>query len=464
MCLPRKTLLLEDPSTWPPESSQELQTDAEQRTSTLFLTVNNHDATDWQNLFEKFSSLHKIVRILAYTARFQNNATKGLENRTGYLTAQEMAAGQERLWRIIQYIHFRAEIDALSKGTTVSSSSPMKRLNPFIAADGLLCVGGRLERSLLAESEKHPIILPSKDHVVRLLVHDTHLLTLHGGPLLTHSTLGRKFWVLRARNFIRGEVRKCTTCARYKARTLSQAMGSLPPERVQPTRPFTNTGVDYAGPIWYKASPGRGRKALKGYLAVFVCMTTTAAHLEVVSDYSTSSFLAAFRRFVSRRGLCRHLFSDNGTNFRGADAELKNLFRNTSPVRQKVAASLGQQGIEWHFTPPYAPNFGGLWEATVKSCKGHLKRVIGENLLTYEELITLVIQIEGCLNSRPLGYLSSNEEDPIALTPGHFLIGSAIISLPDKIKNAPSCLTAKWELVQKMRDDFWARWSQEHLT
>uniref|UniRef100_A0ABD2WKH1 Integrase catalytic domain-containing protein n=1 Tax=Trichogramma kaykai TaxID=54128 RepID=A0ABD2WKH1_9HYME len=86
---------------------------------------------------------------------------------------------------------------------------------------------------------------------------------------------------------------------------------------------------------------------------------------------------------------------------------------------------MGQQGIEWHFTPPYAPNFGGLWEATVKSCKGHLKRVIGENFLTYEELITLVIQIEGCLNSRPLGYLSSNEEDPIALTPGHFLIGSA---------------------------------------
>ncbi|XP_014215483.1 uncharacterized protein LOC106644477 [Copidosoma floridanum] len=204
---------------------------------------------------------------------------------------------------------------------------------------------------------------------------------------------------------------------------------------------------------------------MKGYIAVFVCLATKATHIEVVSDYSTPAFLAAFRRFVSRRGFCLHMYSDNGTTFQGADAELSRLSKETSAVGQQAASSVASEGVSWYITPPYVPNFGGLWESTVKACKHHLKRVIGEALLIYEKLTTLMSQIEACLNSKPLGYLSSTDEDPVALTPGHFLIGAALISPPDTTElDSKTCLSSRWRHVQQIRNRFSSRWSQEYLT
>jgi len=107
-------------------------------------------------------------------------------------------------------------------------------------------------------------------------------------------------------------------------------MGQLPKDRVQAARPFWSSGVDFAGPIQIHALKWRGHKSYKAYICLFICMATKAVHLEAVSDLSTNAFIAALERFVARRGLCAHLKSDNGTNFRGADRELRNLFREAS--------------------------------------------------------------------------------------------------------------------------------------
>ncbi|XP_023245115.1 uncharacterized protein LOC111642837 [Copidosoma floridanum] len=379
--------ITESPDIWP-TMPLDPSTELEKRSTSAFLTINAQDKIDWNEWLSRFSSIQKLIRILSY------NTLKPLERRLTWLLVRKIHVGRVCLWRLVQRLTLHDEIQSLSNSEEVRSSSCLKRLNPFLDILGLIRVGGRLHKAALTETEKHPIVLPAKHHVVRLLVRDTHLFILHGGPLLTHSTLNRQFWILRARNLVRGIVRSCTTCARFKARTISQMMGVLPAPRTQPSRPFTHTGVDYAGPFWFKASPSRGRKVMKGYIAVFVCLATKATHIEVVSDYSTPAFLAAFRRFVSRRGLCLHMYSDNGTTFQGADAELSRLFEETSAVGQQAASSLASEGVSWHFTPPYAPNFGGLWESTVKACKHHLKRVIGEALLTYEELTTLMSQIE----------------------------------------------------------------------
>ncbi|XP_022837004.1 uncharacterized protein LOC111364391, partial [Spodoptera litura] len=160
-------------------------------------------------------------------------------------------------------------------------------------------------------------------------------------------------------------------------------------------------------------------------------MATRAVHIEVVSDLTTEGFLAAFKRFVSRRGHCRHIWSDNGTNFVGAAKELQMLFNQQSSMYKDIAAALANSQTEWHFIPPHAPNFGGLWEAGVKSVKHHLKRVIGDSTLTFEELSTVLSQIEACLNSRPLSQGSSDPEDPVPLTPGHFLVGHPLVMVPD---------------------------------
>ncbi|XP_029163433.1 uncharacterized protein LOC114934891 [Nylanderia fulva] len=214
-------------------------------------------------------------------------------------------------------------------------------------------------------------------------------------------------------------------------------MGDLPRARVTPSRPFQHTGVDLAGPVWLRTTRGRGHKAYKGFLVVFVCFSSRAVHLEAVSDYTAEAFLAAFRRFVSRRGLCTVVYSDCGTNFVGADRQLKALFKAAGREIQTIVGRLADRGVRWSFNPPAAPHFGGLWEAAVKAVKHHLRRTIGEARLTFEELSTFLTEVEACLNSRPLEALTDDPDDLRALTPGHFLVGSPLLAIPE-----PSLLDA----------------------
>lgn len=198
-----------------------------------------------------------------------------------------------------------------------------------------------------------------------------------------------------------------------------------------------------------------------------MCFSTKAVHLELVSNLSTQAFLAALRRFVARRGKPKEIFSDCATNFVGASKELKNMhkFSATSQNNEEIAAYLASEQITWHFNPPSAPHFGGLWEAGVKSMKFHMKRIIGNSVLTYEEFSTVLAQIEACLNSRPLCPLSSDPSDLAVLTPGHFLIGAPLTDIPERdISDVPISRLKRWQLTQRVFQHFWKRWSQEYLS
>jgi len=175
-------------------------------------------------------------------------------------------------------------------------------------------------------------------------------------------------------------------------------MADLPDSRVQQRRPFDRVGVDYAGPLQMRETKLRKSRVFKIYIAVFICFITKAVHLEVVTDLSTDAFLAAFDRFIARRGLPSDVFSDCGTNFVGADKKLRALIH--SPEGQ-VAISNSRASCVWHFNPPSAPHFGGLWEAAVRSTKRLLIRVIGIHIFTYEEFTTILARVEAVLNSRP---------------------------------------------------------------
>ena len=155
-------------------------------------------------------------------------------------------------------------------------------------------------------------------------------------------------------------------------------MGILPEARVTPSSPFSNTGIDYAGPFSIRVSKGRGNKSYKGYIALFVCLSTKAIHLELVSDLTAAAFLAAFKRFTSRRGMPSNVYSDNGTNFVGARNELsKELQLAIQQASKNVADQAANNGINWHFIPPGSPHFGGIWEAGVKSAKRAFKKGCG---------------------------------------------------------------------------------------
>lgn len=225
-----------------------------------------------------------------------------------------------------------------------------------------------------------------------------------------------------------------------------------------------HTGVDYADPFTLRTCRGRSSKHYKGFLVVFVCFATSAVHLELATDYSSQGFIAAYRRFTGRRGVCASLSSDCGTNFVGADAELRRLFSAASNEMTIISHHLVTSGTEWRFNPPSAPHFGGKWEAAVKSVKYHLRRLIGDTVLTYEEFSTFLIQIEAILNSRPLCPLSDDPADLDALTPAHFLIGHSMCLLPEpSLENEQINRLTRWQLLQHLTQRFWRRWSLEYL-
>ncbi|XP_045541390.1 uncharacterized protein LOC123722864 [Papilio machaon] len=383
-----------------------------------------------------------------------------------YLTASEIADTIHRCLMLCQIVWFETEIEAIRAGKNVSKNSGLISLNPYLDDRGLMRVGGRIQNSQLEDNMKHPIIVPYQSHLTKLLISDAHQRVLHGGPQLTLNFLRSKYWIVRGKQLIKAHIHNCVPCIRHAAVTRNQLMGQLPSCRVTPSKPFLHSGVDYAGPIQMRTAKGRGHKSYKGYICLFVCMATRAVHIEAVSDLTSEGFLSAFKRFVARRGHCSHLYSDNGTNFVGASKELKAMFHNEcASLLREIAALLANNGTEWHFIPPHSPNFGGLWEAGIKSTKHHLRRVIGDSTLTFEELSTVLSQIEACLNSRPLSQNSANSTDPNPLTPGHFLVGQPLVIAPDyNYEHTTVSSLRRWQLTQRMIQAFWKRWSQEYLT
>jgi len=421
----------------------------------------NSMVTDDFEITTRFSSLQTLIRVTAYCLRFARKCQR--QHIETLINTSELRQAQNKIIQIVQRKHFKREIMSLEMRREIDKKSQLLHLTPFLDENGILRVGGRLQNSSLQFDEKHPIIIPHEDHLSTLIIQDAHQRTLHGGNQLTLAVIRRKYWIIRGKTSVRKILRNCITCHRFKANPVHQIMGNLPEPRVNPSPPFVHAGIDYAGPIQIRMSKGRGNKTYKGYIAIFICMATKGIHLEAVSDMTTDAFLAAFKRFQARRGHCAHIYSDNGTTFVGAqrilDKELMLAMKQHSFLQP-----LASEGTTWHFIPPRAPHFGGLWESGVKSTKHHLKRVVGDNTLTFEELTTVLYQIEACLNSRPLVMLHDDPHDFVALTPAHLLIGRPLMMQADTADLEPTTnVTSRWKLVQKMKRDFWKVWSSEYL-
>ena len=238
-------------------------------------------------------------------------------------------------------------------------------------------------------------------------------------------------------------------------------------ERITPDAVFEKVGIDYARPIYIKQGSVRKPTILKAYVCVFVSLSVKAVHLELVSDLTTDAFIACLRRFIGRRGKPSTIWSDHGSNFVGATRQIKELiqFLQQQKVSETISEFCSCQNIDWVFIPERAPHFGGLWEAAVKSFKTHLSKVADNVKLSFEELTTVLVQIEACLNSRPLGALPCGDNGVDALTPGHFLIGRPLEALPDpSFSYQKFSLLRRWHLCQALVRHFWKRWSSEYLT
>ncbi|XP_049877550.1 uncharacterized protein LOC126374847 [Pectinophora gossypiella] len=412
-------------------------------------------------LINKYSSYNKVVRVLSWVRRFSTK--KQDRQHTTWLTLSEIREATSILVKQVQEQIFHDEIGNLKDKKVISGKSKLLSLNPFLDDHGILRVGGRLQNARISPAMKNPIILPQNHRLTELIINHAHKLTFHGGARVTLALTRQKYWILSGNRTTKKYLHRCVTCKKQKPNKQVQLMADLPGSRVNPSRPFMHTGVDFTGHILLKANKGRGIKTTKGYVAVFVCMVTKAVHLELVSDLTTSAFIAALRRMSARRGTPRHIYCDNGRNFVGTSRVLQQEYQElmqTFSDNDELQKVLTEMEIKFHFNAPSWPSAGGLWEAAVKSFKFHLKRVIGEQRLTYEEYSTLLTQIEACLNSRPLCALSEDPDDLAFLTPSHFLTGGPTLTLVETERD----LRTRWQLTQKILQDIWKRWRAEYLS
>lgn len=415
-------------------------------------------------IFEISNSLRRLIRVVAYCRRFLNNYKFRSRSESTCLTATELKDSLHNLAKLAQEDSFPTERRILLQGESITNGK-LAALNPFIGQDDLIRIDGRLRNSEFHSDKRHPIVLSADHQFTRLLFKNEHVTLLHAGPQLLLSSIREQFWPIGGRNLARKTVHDCIKCFRSDPKQSTTPMGELPKSRVSQTMPFHNTGVDYAGPFIVRDRKGRGSKTSKAFVCLFVCFATKALHLELVSNLTSEAFIAALRRFSARRGKPAHIYSDNGMNFVGANRELRELAQLLTDNAESIEKTINEIGISWHFIPAHSPHFGGLWEAGVKSTKYHLKRVADNAVLTYEELYTLLVQVKAILNSRPLTPMSSDPNDLVPITPAHFLVGRPLTSPADlTLTELPESRLSRWQLVQRLQQHFWARWSKEYIS
>ena len=456
--------LMKEESEWPGSSGEELtelsSEDVEIKKLPVFVATTMLEDAIGINV-QRFSNWLRLRRVVGWMIRFGTN-TQSVESdrcKDDTLTSKEITAAEEVIVRDLQGCAFQEELKYLRQEKPLPVSNRLSSLCPFVDANGILRVGGRLKRLQITKNKKHPIILPRVHPVTKIVIEWFHRDNGHVGPEHVLSLIREHFWILGARMVINQVCDRCFLCRVRRAQQQFPFMADLPLCRAAINQPpFSHCGVDCWGPVLIK----QGRKRLKRWGVIFTCMTIRCVHLEAVESSETDTFINALRRFVNRRGSPLHMYSDNGKNFEGASAELQEFVKKLAANAVKDFAST--KAIEWHFNPPKAPHMGGAWERLIRSVKEVMFGLVKNQVLTDPQLQTLLTEVEHIVNSRPLTHLSNDVSDYDALTPNHVLLGMHRNWVAIADTDVDDITSRKqWKQVQALRAIFWSRWVKEYL-
>lgn len=406
------------------------------------------------NWMDKISSFPRLLRITARILKWKNRSQVKEE-----LTAEDFIRARQAVIKQYQIFNFANEAGKLQQGKALPKKHWLTNLAPFFdERDQCIRVGGRISRADITFDQKFPILLPKNSNLVDIIIKDIHHQNGHCGNSLLESLFRAQYWTPALKLRIKKHIRQCNICIRWKAITPQPQMADLPGDRVNVAPAFAKIGVDFCGPFHIRASKIKFEKIIKVWISVFICLVTKAIHLELCTELTTENFLDAFTRFTSRRGTPTLVMSDNGTNFVGANKQLKTIW---TTLAKEAEEKLAIQEILWKFIPPRSPNFGGLWEAAVRSLKFFIKRMDSTRNLTYEEFTTLICRIEGILNSRPLYPVAAEPETTLALTPFQLVTQRQLKNSPHEIFT--TTITKKWKQMKEIQTQFWQRFQKEYL-
>lgn len=416
-----------------------------------------------ESIVNRSSKFIKSVRVGAWIKRFCKNIQLQIQGEMKIkeeLTKDEMMNAEYMIVKELQKSSFPSEYERLLSRGNIELSSDLRTLNPYIDNVGLLRVGGRLDNAnVLSEDAKRPIILPKSHRFSRLLVEFYHAKNCHQNTANVIGDVREKYGIPSLRKLVLSVESQCPACKIRKAKPVQPQMGALPVDRVTPfVRPFTYTGVDLFGPF----NVSIRRRHEKRWVVLFTCMTVRAIHLEVVSDLSTDSFLLSLRNFVNRRGVPVQIRSDNGRNFVGIDKELRNEFYFMD--YNEIIRTSTPLGIKWIFNTPSDPSAGGVWERLIQSVKKSLSVLLGNVTPKLDVFMSLLIECENIVNSRPLTHIPVTPFEPEPITPNHFLLGSVnSTQTPSNFDPKLNCLRKQWRILQNLKNGFWIRWIKEYL-
>nr|XP_046230542.1 uncharacterized protein LOC124051127 [Scatophagus argus] len=442
---------------------QEIVTD--QRTPELLVgdpevKILRTQAVEEDSFLERFSKFSDWNTALNVIVRIQRLAHK---DRTGPISVEERREATLVLVRAAQREAFEEELKWFShKSTKLPKTHKMHQLDP-IFENGLLRVGGRLRMSSASLELKHPVILPKEGIVTQLILDHCHKKTQHQGRGQTLNELrANGYWILGASKLVAKHIRNCVTCRKVRGPTEQQRMADLPSDRVDPSPPFSYTGIDCFGPFYTK----QGRKESKRYGLLFTCLSSRAIHIEMLEDLTTDAFLNALRCFIALRGAVRQIRSDQGTNFVGAKNELEKGLMELD--KERIATYLAGKQCDFLMNVPEASHMGGIWERQIRTVRSVMSTVLAQakGRLDDTSLRTFFYEAMSIVNSRPLTTDSISDPKSVEpLTPNHLLTMKSVVPLPPPGNFVREDLYARkrWRRVQYLSEQFWSRWRKEYL-
>ncbi|XP_051157995.1 uncharacterized protein LOC127279598 [Leptopilina boulardi] len=415
-------------------------TDKTKRNTVLMYTLKNSETTDTSGLIKECSDFFKLKRVVAWIFRFAKNCRSTKESRiTQDLTFHEIQNAENLLIKLIQQETF-----------TGIEDERVKQFVPFRDEQGL----SRIKTKIVLRKDlfnfRCPVVLPGNHEITKMIIEEKHKELNHAGVEILMNSLREKFWILGGRKIIRIIIRRCVDCQRHDSKALQTIPAPLPQNRVRDAAVFEILGVDLTGPIYLKG----GQKA---WICLFTCAIFRAVHLELVTSLSTASFLLALRRHIARRGRPSIIYSDNGTNFVGLNNSLKRIDFT------KLAQTRAMRQIQWIFNPPAAAWWGGFWERMNGILKRLLRRTLKRSCLNYEEMLTVLLDSEAVINSRPITFLSENDHEVVPLSPSMFLQEIKEIGVVDLDQIENCQLDRKYMYRQKVKEALRSRFRNEYL-
>ena len=418
---------------------------------------------------KKYSSLTQLLRISAYVLSFIRNLRAKLSGNANQVV-QELSATEvkqaEWYWiKTIQANSFEDEIKFLTKKSQLSPPPRVKQFGLYLDDVGILRCKGRLNNADLPITSKNPVLLPSKNDFVNLMIKDVHYRIKHSGVRDTLTTLRESYWILRGREATKRIIKQCIICRKFHGVPFKpQPTPDLPDMRVADAPPFIFTVLDFTWPLYITSSKeGQSNEIAQTYICLYTCASTRAIHLELLRDLSVKSFLQSFRRFASRRGLPSTLLSHNAKTFKAGCKEVKTIVRS-----HEVQRYLSSNRVTWKFIVERAPWWGGFWQRLIQSVKKWLKKTVGRTSLDYDELNTVLVETESIINSRPLTYIYGNDQSVShPLTPSHLINGRQISLLPNdehfEIISTHKTLTRRQQHHKRLLEQFAKQWRHEYL-